>query len=293
MIGILILFCVKNKFNYIVTCHNKEELIEIVLLSLIYISSSESNIIIVLDGCTDSTEFKVDQIINKYLDRKIIKLYADDVHELMSINVAFKAIDLEEDALNVILQDDIILMDNLIEEKLDSLYNHFSGSLGIVSFRHGANLSIYKLWLSRIFLYPMSEYIHSIFGHGNVSKKLKEDEFTQRHIAIKSPICVPNKYIKELGFCDEKFAPWDDFEYCTRGIINGFINGVFGVNYYSHVNWGSMRTIKQKKSHDSIIKNNISKLINKYKNLVVPKFDTQHYTLKKVNGEWCLLSDTK
>jgi hypothetical protein len=284
---------VKNKFNYIVTCHNKEELIELVIMSLLYVSSIESNIFIVLDGCTDSSELKVDKIINKYIERKITKLYADDVHELMAINVALNSIDLDEKALNIIVQDDILLMDNLIEQKLDSLYTHFSGKLGIVSLRHGANLSLFKLWLNRFYLYPMVEYVHTIFGHGNVNKNLNDGEFVQRHIAIKSPICIPNIYVKELGLCDEIFSPWDDFEYCIRGVINGFVNGVFGINYYSHVSWGTMRNLKQKASHDTIVKNNISKLKVKYKNLIVPKVDRKRFILKNINGEWRLFSGIK
>jgi glycosyltransferase involved in cell wall biosynthesis len=265
------------KFNYIITCHNKEAHIELVLSSVIYVSSEDSRIYLVLDGCTDKTESIVDKLISKNIEREIIKLYADDVHELMAINVALNSIDLNEEALNVILQDDIVLMDYETEEKLARLYYNFNEKLGIVSFRHGANFSKFKLRWNNFYLYPMYNYIHTIFGHGDVYKKLKEGEFTARHIAIKSPICIPNSYIRELGICDENFSPWDDFEYCIRGIINGYINGVYGLNYYSHASWGTMRNLKQKTDHNKIVKNNILKLKLKYKNLSLVRLDDKIY----------------
>lgn len=276
----------KNNFNYIITCHNKEALIEIVLLSIIYVSSNDSKIFLVLDGCSDNSELNADKIICKYKERKIVKLYANDVHELKAINVALRAIDLQDEAINIVVQDDVILMDNQLEAKINSLYSYFSGKLGIVSFRHGANISKFRLQWNDFFLYPMVDYIHTIFGHGEADKKLKEGQFIERHIAIKSPICIPNSYIRELGVCDEKFSPWDDFEYCVRGIINGYTNGVFSLNYYSHVNWGTMRNLKQKIAHNSIVKKNIQQLKEKYINLLpLPKKNKLHILLYK-NGEW-------
>jgi glycosyltransferase involved in cell wall biosynthesis len=277
---------VKNKFNYIITCHNKEALIEIVLLSIIYVSSNDSKIYLVLDGCSDNTESNADKVILKYNERKITKLYANDVHELRAINVALRAIDLNENAINIVVQDDVILLDNQLESKVDALYSFFSGKLGIVSFRHGANISKFKLKWNNVFLYPMVDYVHTIFGHGDKDKKLIEGQFTERHIAIKSPICIPNSYIRELGVCNEQFSPWDDFEYCVRGIINGYINGVFSINYYSHVNWGTMRNLEQKIAHNTIVKKNIQLLKEKYLSMLPIPIKNNLYSLVKKDGIW-------
>ncbi|MGN6195289.1 MAG: hypothetical protein ACTHOB_10145, partial [Ginsengibacter sp.] len=77
-------------FNYIITIHNKEDLIEDVLNSVIKCCNANSFIYPVLDGCTDKSEEIVDQIIRENRNISINKIKVNDVHEIMSINEALK-----------------------------------------------------------------------------------------------------------------------------------------------------------------------------------------------------------
>ncbi len=49
-----------TRFNYIVTIHNKEDLIEQVVNGILIAAGENSHIYLVLDGCTDGTEAVID-----------------------------------------------------------------------------------------------------------------------------------------------------------------------------------------------------------------------------------------
>ena len=109
-------------FNYIITIHNKESLIEKVLDSVVKCSHENSFIYPVFDGCTDKSEEIVDDFIAKHSSVNIIKLFANDVHEILSINIGLRAANQLSDGYNIILQDDVILMDYDLEAKIHRLY---------------------------------------------------------------------------------------------------------------------------------------------------------------------------
>ena len=50
-------------FNYIITVHNREDLIEKVLTSILLCSGQNSHIYAVLDGCTDRSEAIIDELL--------------------------------------------------------------------------------------------------------------------------------------------------------------------------------------------------------------------------------------
>ena len=118
-------------FNYIITIHNKQELIKEVILGVINCAGPESYIYPVLDGCTDQSEAVIDDIIKAYPSVKIVKLHAGDIHELKSINIALNHASQHGEGYNIILQDDVILKDRDLEKKCSYLYHSFT-NLGIV-----------------------------------------------------------------------------------------------------------------------------------------------------------------
>lgn len=247
------------KFNYIVTIHNKENLIEGVILHLLNCVSKQSVIYLVLDGCTDRTEAIVDQVISANPTNLIHKIYTDDVHELKAINAALRIAPQVGAGFNIILQDDILFNEKHLESKVIALYNSVGESLGIISFRHGANLS--RLLLLEIEpVLPFEDYIESIYGHQKRNlAPLKENEFTYREIAVKSPICIPFCVVRNVGLPDEQFAPWDDINYCYEVLLKGYKNGVFALNFISKPEWGTMRTKQQEISHQAIVSKNVER----------------------------------
>lgn len=246
-------------YNYIITIHNKEYLIEEVLESVIRCSHKDSYIYPVLDGCTDNTELVVDKVIAKYKSANIVKLFTPDVHEILCINEGLKAANQAQDGYNIILQDDVILKDYDLEEKIDKLYHKIGDRLAYVSFRLGANIK-------DVATLSFKDFVESAYGHGiDNTKVLLPGEFAFRSIAIKSPVCIPTRIIREFGLLDEKLAPCfhDDTEYCLRMIRNGYKNGVFALKYESELDWGGTRK-SPNPNYERYIKNNLSYLKKEY-----------------------------
>ena len=81
-----------KKVSCLLTVHNKESLIFDVCNGIKEnISSSVDEIIVVLDGCTDSSESIVNQVF-KDLKIKLNYVYTDDVFELKANNAGLKCI---------------------------------------------------------------------------------------------------------------------------------------------------------------------------------------------------------
>lgn len=246
-------------FNYIITIHNKENLIADVLCGIKRCAGNGSKIYPVLDGCTDNTEKVIDQFQKENPELIIHKIYENDVHELKAINAALRHISHDDEhQVNVILQDDVVLNDSLLEFHLESLFRKFNNQLGIISLRHGGDLSSFLL-KKESSIFPIKNYVETIFGHG-VSGNLRDLEegcFMFKEIAIKSPICISSYLIKNIGLADEIYQPWDDIAYCYQSLKKGFRNGVLSISFISEEGWGSMRTKKQQSKHNDIVLRNL------------------------------------
>ncbi len=232
-----------TRFNYIITIHNKEELIAKVLYCVLMCARDNSYIYPVLDGCTDGTEKVIDEIIDNFSGVPITKVFTNDVHELLTINAGLKASNQEGNGYNIILQDDVLLADFKLEEKVENLYEYFGEKLGYISFRLGANFQPDTLISNNPV--PYQDYVENVFGHGlSVAEVIYPGQFAFRTVPIKSPVCVPFKIIREIGMYNEDLAPYghDDPEFAIRLIKAGYKNAVFPIQFYSDVNWGGTRT---------------------------------------------------
>lgn len=243
-------------FNYIITIHNKEDLIETVLNAVIKCCNENSFIYPVLDGCTDKSEEIVDKIIKENPSVAIKKIIVNDVHEILSINAALKVSNQSTEGYNIILQDDVILSDYRLEKKVVQLYKKIGPQLGYVSFRLGANLKpdILKSTEGS----PFKDYIENAFGHGTAkSKILLPGQFAFRKVAIKSPVCLPTLIVNKYGVLDENLSPCfhDDTEYCLRISLAGYKNGVFGIQFHSDLEWGGTRKTANDRLYQHIVKN--------------------------------------
>lgn len=236
-------------FNYIITIHNKEDLIHDVLISTLLCCGPRSKIFAILDGCTDNTEAIIDEFTARYQGAPLTKVYAPDVHEILSINAGLRAAPQEGDGYNIILQDDVILADLDIETKIEQLYAWGNGALGLVSLRMGANFMPDALTSASPA--PLADYIENAYGHGTLEAEVMlPGRFAYRTVPIKSPVCLPTKIVREVGLMNEELAPYmlDDMELAIRTAIAGYSNGVFALRYYSDVKWGGTR----KKPHPDL-----------------------------------------
>ncbi len=231
------------RFNYIVTIHDKEDLIDRVINGILIAAGPNSHIYLVLDGCTDGTEAVIDKLMLDWMGLPITKLFAPDVHEIRSINIALRAASQEGDGFNILVQDDVILREREFEKKVTAVYEYFKGNVGVLSFRHGANVGL-DPEIGEITDIDITE---SIFGHGLVDDPLPPGHAVKRMVCLRSPQCISFETVRRIGFLDEKYAPYmyDDHDYGLRCLAQGLENVVYALKTLSRVEWGGMRRSPQ------------------------------------------------
>ncbi|NQU35711.1 MAG: glycosyltransferase [Bacteroidetes bacterium] len=287
----------KNNFNYIVPIFNKEDILPETLEGIEKSASSESKIVLVVDGCTDRSEAIVDEFI-KNSSHKTEKILMPNVHMLLSVNAGLKTV---KSGFSIIMQDDIILQDFDTEKKIVDQYKKMKGKLGVISFRYGANIkgtSIidtikinkankieYKFNLTKIrgHFSRMVETVDMIQGPDDNESfpQAEYGSFNERMCAINGPNVIPWELFSKIGLLDENIAPYgyDDPEYCIRGLKAGFVNGLFPIKYVSEEGWsGSSRSEEFKQKANRIIIRSRIYVWNKHK-----KFINDYYSeiLKK------------
>ena len=235
-----------NIFNYIVPIYNKEDILPQTLAGIEKCASSKSKIILVVDGCTDRSEAIVDEFI-KNTSHKTEKIIMPNVHMLLSVNAGLKKI---EEGFSVIMQDDIILEDPEMENKITNLYDRMNSKLGVISLRYGSNIGITPLYsrLKRATIRGMIEEINFIKSPDDYASYAtgEYEKFYPRMSAINGPNIIPWELLSNVGLLDSKLAPYgyDDPEYCLRSLKLGLINGLFPLKYKSEIAWGGTRRSK-------------------------------------------------
>ena len=258
---------IKNKktAHYIITIHNKEDLISNVLTGIQKATENslfDINIICVLDGCIDDSEINIDNCFSSFSDKyKLHKIYENDVHELLSLNSAIKyleTIDSSKEDLIFFLQDDVVLEDVDVNENIDNLYQNID-HLGYISFRCGlsTNLDSNNILFEHSFL--ESECGHWKQLNLNHFQEFKNKEFSFCEIVIKSPTCIKKSILDEIGLFDENLAPFghDDLDLSIRLNKKGYKNAIFGVGFKSLLDWGGTRTPKDPNKEYSLRYNDI------------------------------------
>lgn len=226
-----------RNFNYIVTVHNSARHIKYVYDALLNVKTSTSKVYVVIDGCTDESK----QIAKDY---SFNILETNDVRETLAINHALK--NCPQDGYNIILQDDVIIRDKNIEEKIKTIYQQFP-DLGVLGFRHGCNFEKDILYNNK----PVSE-VNLIMNkwqpHFANIEQMNDGYITFRHVVYKSPICVSSEVVNKLGGYDERFAPiaHDDTEYCIRAMKAGYKNAVVSIDIDQPISWGGTRRFSSK-----------------------------------------------
>jgi hypothetical protein len=278
-----------NKTFYIITIHNKQDLIETVLQGIEKCHNTDNTlpptIICVLDGCTDNTEKIVIDFKNtfKYKDSFYI-LYENDVHEILSLNTALSfiqnSLDPKPDDLVIMLQDDIVLDELDINKKINFLFSNVD-NLGYVSMRLGMSLALVDNRLAEHSL------VESEFGHWNqmnltFQQNLIHYNFMFTEAAVRSPAFIKWDRLEKFGFFDENLAPYgfDCHDMSLRMREAGYINGVYALKFISDVSWGSMRLADPSdytKRINQIHDKNLKYLADKHKNYFIKQSFHDHF----------------
>lgn len=231
-------------FNYIVTIHNKQDLLSRVLEGLASCCSKRSKIIPILDGCADNSEAIVDEFIatGRFNVEKVI---TPDVYELRAINAGMARV---SHGFIMTIQDDVILQEPELEQKITALCTEVGPNIGVISLRHGANVRRTPLLrqLRQSGFVSLIEEFERVTRHEEapiMGERVEYGQIVYRMVAGGSPMVFPEKVWKSIGRMDEAMAPlmWNDHEYNLRALQEGFRNVVFPLRFESDVAWGTMR----------------------------------------------------
>ncbi len=254
------------RFNYIITIHNKQDLIEQVLLGVIEAWREGSHIYPVLDGCNDNTESIIDNLAVKFPNVPITKITAPDVHEIKSINIALRQVPQNEKGVNIILQDDVVLQEPELEARIKSVYDRIGYSrIGNLVFRHGVN--IYLDNISKTI--EERDLIESVYGVGMCSYPLERGWLIERMVGVRSPECISCEVISKVGVMDEVLAPYtyDNHDMSLRCLQAGYHNYVFGLKFKSDIKWGGTRT-NPHPEYSRVVERNKHYLYKKHKDFL-------------------------
>jgi glycosyltransferase involved in cell wall biosynthesis len=267
-----------NNFNYIVPIFNKEDILPQTLEGIEKCASSESKIVLIVDGCTDRSESIVDEFM-KNSSHKVEKILMPNVHMLLSVNAGLKTV---SSGFSIIMQDDIILKDLDTEKRIVDQYLRMKGKLGVISFRYGSNIGITSLYnrIKHKTFKGMIEEVDLIKGPDDYADFPSGEygNFYPRMNAINGPNVVPWNLLSNVGFLDSKLAPfgYDDPEYCIRSLKSGYINGLFPIKYESEVEWGGTRRSKSfLKLASEIHRRNRIYIYKKHKSFLLNYFSSE------------------
>jgi glycosyltransferase involved in cell wall biosynthesis len=236
-------------FNYLITVHNKELLLERVLEGAARAASTGARIIVVLDGCTDGSE-DVARRFQAASSVETILVTAPDVHEIKSINIGLRQ---AKPGYCILLQDDVILQEPNLEDLVCSLCEQHRRGLGYISFRLAADVRATSLYIrlktalrtTPKSLLPMAEDFNHIAGPTEHLPVSKADyySFHERMIGIKSPVCLTPELRAINPFVDEAFSPYcyDDCDLSLQALKRGLVNGLFPIKFDSDLDWGGTR----------------------------------------------------
>ncbi|PIR95908.1 MAG: hypothetical protein COT92_03920 [Candidatus Doudnabacteria bacterium CG10_big_fil_rev_8_21_14_0_10_42_18] len=263
------------RFNYIVTIHNKQDLIEQVMLGVISAWREGSFIYPVLDGCTDKTEEIIDRISRENTHIPIIKIFAPDVHEIRSINAALRRIPQDKKGCNFILQDDVVLKAPDLEMQIRNIYDVLGYSeIGCLVFRHGVNVFAddTKQTLEE------RDLIETVYGVGMCSYPLLPGQLIERMVGVRSPECISCEVISKVGVMDENLAPYsyDNHDISLRCLKAGYKNYIYGLAFASELKWGGTRN-NPHPEYGKVLERNKHYLYGKHKDFLHQFCSSKNY----------------
>lgn len=243
-------FCMNS---IILTIHNKDWLIDKVVKSIFDNTSEKFEFIVVYDGCNDNSQNIVESLIqnDKIIEYK--SLYANDVFETKSNNMAMKN---STGDFFIIIQDDMIIDEKNWDNRILLPYEKYNDVFA-VSARAAHNYS------------PRGDKMENI-THYIDKNNASRDIFYIRNSVNRGPLVLSSEMTKKLNYLDEIFAPytWDDHDICYRAYNNyKLVSGLLVTKIISETSWGTTRS----KNHDLFHKTNFRNaniFYERHKNLI-------------------------
>ena len=218
--------------SIVLTVHNKDSLVEKVLSSITTNSHAMSELIVVLDGCTDKSAQVVERFFtNNKVNHKII--VTNDVFETKANNEGLKNV---TNDYSIILQDDMVVDEMGWDKRLISPLLAFDDIFAVGAknahnnYLTGADLNSGK----------------DLIKHGEMTNAQVDDRknLRIRNSINRGPIAFKQSSIEQLNFFDEEYSPytWDDHDLCYRAFLQkSWKCGSFPVKVISKKEWGTTR----------------------------------------------------
>jgi len=216
--------------SILLTVHNQESIIEEVLNGILdNISDITKELIIVLDGCTDKSESKIDRLLPKARDKKLETkiIFTDNVNETRANNVGLKN---SECKYSILVQDDCKILEKDFDKRMLKPFKVVQNLLAV----SGRDAVDVRIWNGEL------DYYNLAGADANTPKNI----FSIRDGFNRSPVMVDNAKMKEMNYFDDDFAPLesDDVELGIRAYkAKGYVVGSYVIDYYSPYHWGSTR----------------------------------------------------
>ena len=215
--------------SIILTIYNQESTIAMIFLGIVEnISECTKEIICILDGCTDYSEYNLMQAIEKStVEIPIYVTYTPNINETLANNVGLR---LSKCKYSIIVQDDCLITEKDFDKRILKPFKKFDNLLA-VSGRDAVDMREEN---GRIIFYNCSGY----------DVNTPRDVFGIRDGVNRGPLAFDNEKLKKLNYFDESFAPQncDDADISLRGYTEfGYIVGSYVIDHKSEYWWGQTR----------------------------------------------------
>lgn len=208
--------------SIILTVHDKDWMIEKVLHSIYSNTVEDYELIVVLDGCSDSSE----EIVKRNLNERTKVLYADDVFETKANNIGLKQAQGEK---VIIVQDDMVI-------------NEYSWNKSLL--KPFIFDDIFAVTAKMAHNWEIDDQLTVVdVDHADASNTDRET-FAIRSCVNRGPLMIDHNVLSNLNYLDEIYSPqiMDDHDLCFRAYAEyGKKCGYYFIDFTSEDSWGSTR----------------------------------------------------
>ncbi len=224
------------------TVHNKDFLLLDCLERIKKYTTGKYEIVIVLDGCTDSSLSITDQFVSNNKDLLIKKIEAPNVFETKANNLAAKN---SVGDYIAIIQDDMLINELGWNERMLKPFNFFTDVFSVTArTSHNWKVNTDSKFLNSDDI-PKGIWsdilIHLEHADRNNTSR---DTFAIRDSSNRGPLLINHHDLEKMGYFDEAFSPQDmddhDLHYRVKKQL-GKVTGLYWIDFISDNIWGGTR----------------------------------------------------
>jgi glycosyltransferase involved in cell wall biosynthesis len=226
----------------ILTIHNQEEIIKVVLDKAYTNAYAIEKMIILFDGCTDRSKEIVEKYLHMIKDMEVETYELPDVFETKANNFGLKKV---TTPYAILLQDDCVISEPEYDVKLLEAIRKYKDVFA-VSGRNSHNLM------------PTPDGLLNYTLVAGAGTRLNNpNKLYIRQVINRGPLILDMEVVRRLNYLDEEFAPLfgDDQDLCLRAFQLGYVCGCRPIQFLSKPEWGGTRKGDTSWVGEAIMKN--------------------------------------